>query len=357
MPAVKESRTMKMIPILGILALASFPPTQSRAADWLIDPSPFRAAIATNAAAREITLENGLLRRVFKLEPDAATVAFDNLMTGEAILRSVRPEAQVQLDGKNFDVGGLLGQPVHNYLDPAWLAQMKANPAAVSFRGPENRPDRAALCAGETQRMAFARRAVAAARRVAHLGLQFTRQRRRGRGRGALRTLRRPAGAGEMADGSERIATTGHPQFPHGRATGLRRTRIHRGRSGLEFSRKLSRAGCVQRLFLRRQHERQRRRAGHSLADDPLYTTQVSYPLATPCLLQCCPPIGPEAEIKPGETFESFRVFELVHDSTERERRGLAVRRAYRALAPWAQENPILMHVRSAAPEAVKTGR
>ncbi len=135
MPAVKESRTMKMIPILGILALASFPPTQSRAADWLIDPSPFHAAIASNAAAREITLENGLLRRVFKLEPDAATVAFDNLMTGEAILRSVRPEAQVQLDGKNFDVGGLLGQPVHNYLDPAWLAQMKANPAAFHFTG------------------------------------------------------------------------------------------------------------------------------------------------------------------------------------------------------------------------------
>ena len=47
-------------------------------------------------------------------------------------------------------------------------------------------------------------------------------------------------------------------------------------------------------------------------------------------------------------------MFELVHDSTDRERRGLAVRRAYRALAPWAQENPILMHVTSATPESVK---
>ncbi len=89
--------------------------------------------------------------------------------------------------------------------------------------------------------------------------------------------------------------------------------------------------------------------------NDPLYKTQVHYELKTPCLLECSPPIGPEAEIKPGENFESFRVFELVHDSTERERRGLAMRRAYRALAPWAQENPILMHVRSAAPDAVKT--
>ena len=135
MPAMKPNCIMKMIPILGILALFFFPPTPSRAADWLIDPSPFRAAIVTNAAASEIVLQNGLLRRVFKLEPDAATVALDNLMTGEAILRSVRPEAQVQLDGENFDVGGLVGQPVHNYLDPAWLSQMKANPAAFHFAG------------------------------------------------------------------------------------------------------------------------------------------------------------------------------------------------------------------------------
>ena len=70
--------------------------------------------------------------------------------------------------------------------------------------------------------------------------------------------------------------------------------------------------------------------------------------------MQCSPPLGPEQILQPGETFESFRVFELVHDSTDRERRGLATRRAYRALAPWAQENPILMHVRSAQPDAVK---
>ncbi len=89
--------------------------------------------------------------------------------------------------------------------------------------------------------------------------------------------------------------------------------------------------------------------------NDPLYKTQVHYELGTPCLLECLPPIGPETVIKPGESFESFRVFELVHDSTDRERRGLAIRRAYRALAPWAQENPILMHVRSAKPDAVKT--
>ena len=87
---------------------------------------------------------------------------------------------------------------------------------------------------------------------------------------------------------------------------------------------------------------------------DPLYTTQVHYERKTPCLLECAPSMGPAVQLEPGENFESFRVFELAHDSTDRERRGLALRRAYRALAPWTQENPILMHVRSAKPDAVK---
>lgn len=46
-----------------------------------------------------------------------------------------------------------------------------------------------------------------------------------------------------------------------------------------------------------------------------------------------------------GKSFESFRVFELVHDSTDRERRGLALRRLYRTVAPWVTENPLMLHV------------
>ena len=45
----------------------------------------------------------------------------------------------------------------------------------------------------------------------------------------------------------------------------------------------------------------------------------------------------------------------LMHDSTERERQGLALRRMHRTVAPWTQENPILMHVRQADPESVRT--
>ena len=67
-----------------------------------------------------------------------------------------------------------------------------------------------------------------------------------------------------------------------------------------------------------------------------------------PVMLESRPPIGPDVTVEPGEAFETFRTFELVHDSTERERRGLAMRRMYRTIAPWVTENPILMHVRHA---------
>jgi hypothetical protein len=87
---------------------------------------------------------------------------------------------------------------------------------------------------------------------------------------------------------------------------------------------------------------------------DPQYGTQVNFELKTPCLLQCRPPLGPDQIIPPDGSFSSFHTFELAYDSTDRERRGLAMRRMYRTLAPWVTENPILMHVRSAEPDAVR---
>ena len=75
---------------------------------------------------------------------------------------------------------------------------------------------------------------------------------------------------------------------------------------------------------------------------DPTFTTQVNYEFNTPCVLECRPPLGPDADIAPGGRFETFRTFELVPDSTDRERKGLAVRRMYRTIAPWVTENPDL---------------
>ena len=88
--------------------------------------------------------------------------------------------------------------------------------------------------------------------------------------------------------------------------------------------------------------------------DDPSYTTQVNYALKTPSLLVCMPKKGIGQELAVGKTFESMRLWELVYDSYDRERRGLSERKLYRTIAPWGTENPIIMHVSSATDEAVK---
>ena len=47
---------------------------------------------------------------------------------------------------------------------------------------------------------------------------------------------------------------------------------------------------------------------------DPDYTTQVNYERKTPCLAGVPPPTRPGAGDRAGRSFESFRVFELLHD-------------------------------------------
>ena len=53
-----------------------------------------------------MALSNGLISRVFTLEPDWAT--WDVATTRGSALRGVSPEATVTLDGIRYNVGGLL---------------------------------------------------------------------------------------------------------------------------------------------------------------------------------------------------------------------------------------------------------
>jgi hypothetical protein len=87
---------------------------------------------------------------------------------------------------------------------------------------------------------------------------------------------------------------------------------------------------------------------------DSLYQTQVNYRLQTPVTLEVAPKYGPNIQLDEGEEFTSYRVWELLHDSRDQDRKDLEKRRMLRAVAPWVTENPIMMHVRSAETEAVK---
>jgi hypothetical protein len=103
--------------------------------DWLIDSSSYKAGVYQGQQTNEIVLSNGLIQRRFRLAPNAATVGFDNLITGESLLRGVKPEAQVELDGVLYDIGGLKGQPNYAFLRPEWIKLLQADPGAFQFEG------------------------------------------------------------------------------------------------------------------------------------------------------------------------------------------------------------------------------
>src|SRR5664279_4664965 len=84
--------------------------------------------------------QSGLIRRTWRIKPDCATAAFDNLTTGASIIRGVKPEAILTFDGVETPVGGLLGQPDYAYLLPQWLDSLSADPKALHCTGWERAP-------------------------------------------------------------------------------------------------------------------------------------------------------------------------------------------------------------------------
>jgi hypothetical protein len=71
--------------------------------------------------------------------------------------------------------------------------------------------------------------------------------------------------------------------------------------------------------------------------------------------MEVYPEYGPGIELQAGEMFSSVRSFELLMDSDDRERRGLALRKMYSTIAPWTTGNPIFMHLVSKNDEQVQT--
>lgn len=315
------------------------------AVDWLVTPVKRRAALYRGKNDREIVLDNGLVRRTFRLAPNGATVGFDNLMTGASVIRGVKPEATVSLDGREFNVGGLTGQPEYAYLLPEWIDNLKSDPAAFQCVGFE---------IGKTAApFAWRRKRHCADLPWPPPGVSVTFQYA---GPGEDYRGLRVAVHYELYDGLPVLAKWLTVQNDTGRTVTLDR-----------FTSEILAAVEAESVVDERAtntwrfppilmasdysfHGMDTTTAGRTTEwlPDPQYTSQVNYERKTPVLAVSRPPIGPDARLQPGDRFESFRTFDLVYDSDSRERQGLAVRKMYRALAPWVTENPVMMHVRNA---------
>ena len=319
--------------------------------DWLLDPSPYRAEVREEGGAW--VLENGLARRVIATKPGAATVSLKCLTTDEEYVRGVSPEGRVKIDGVDVQVGGMEGQPILNYIREEWLANMTPSKGAYVLADAK---------VGEIEeRFAWKPRREWLARDVAwppkgkHLVMRYA----------------PPAGAAlpnvdvhyEIYDGAPLMSkwlvvsnSTGKAvKIDSFTADELRLCEV----SG-NFSHECLRTpynlhvesnyGFCEAI----PNWRGDKTVALQYGTDPAYTTQEAYHCDAVNTLRCTPATGPSVTLKPGETFETFRVWELLFDSTERERRGLAIRRMYRIVAPWTCENPLMFHKTTSRPEDIR---
>lgn len=330
--------------------------------DWLINSEGYVAALYRDAAGH-LVLSNGLISRTISIRPDGATIGFENLKTGESLLRSIRPEASVTVDGKTFGIGGLTGQPIHNYLLNEWIGKMKAGEKNFHLTSFDYHPVKA--------RFPWKKRTewMSADRPWPPKGIEVSFLYKADDA-----TLKRAPGGSEYLKGitvtvhyalydgipliskwitvyngsnqsvtinkfkSEILAVT-DPEVNVGAKEGWRKPKMT-VETDYAFGGGMSSVSCI----------------GKSVFwnTDSLYLTQVNYLREAPYLLECYPAWGPEQEVAPGKTFSGIRTWELVHDNYDRERQGLAQRKMYRVIAPWVTENPILMHVRKADDKSVK---
>lgn len=108
--------------------------------DWLVEPTARTAGVFRTERPGELVLDNGLVRRTFLIEPNLACVELRQLQNGESLLRAIRPECQIRINDLNYDVGGLVGQPLGNFLRTEWYPQLKNDPATFQFADFSVRP-------------------------------------------------------------------------------------------------------------------------------------------------------------------------------------------------------------------------
>lgn len=97
------------------LSVMTVPASTLTGYDWLVTPGKTSAAIYATPDRKSIVVANDMVSRTFRIFPNLATTDFVNRMTGESLLRAVSSEGSVTIDGKDWTIGGLEGQPERAY--------------------------------------------------------------------------------------------------------------------------------------------------------------------------------------------------------------------------------------------------
>ena len=347
---------LSILPPVLLVGIASV--LNAQEPDWLLNSSRYTSrfhAAASTEGMKQFSLNNGIVERKFLLSaPDAATVGLS--CDGQNIFRAVKPEGIVTINGKRYDVGGLEGQPNLAFLRGEWLKDMQPSANALQFVSHKVGPTKARF---PWKRARHHAPDVAWPPPGKQLTLEFQ-PKPDGKDQPDFRVFVHY----ELYDGvpvfckwltienrSDEAITLDH--FTSEMIGVVEHDSRVETREGVPVPEPQSIHVETDLAFGGFIHQNANRHIAH-WRPDPGYSTQVNYLRETPCLLVVEPTYGPAQTIEPGETFTSVRAFELLYDSTDRERRSLSLRKMYRTIAPWVTENPLMHHMRVARPEAVR---
>ena len=317
--------------------------------DWLVAPQQSKAEIYSTPDGKGIVIANPMVARTLRIMPNLATTNIVNRMTGESMLRAVSDEGRITLDGHEYFIGGLTGQPERAYIKEEWLDKLTTIPGSFLVEDFTIQPLSGTLD-WKVTRWALNKQAET--------------------GKEVVFTLR---GQNELQQVVIKlhIAVFDHLPIIKKRFELINNTGapINVDSFKLEYlamSEPESPSGGNPATFmLPNIHVESDFNCGGSFTEketditehwvtDPLYTSQRNYAMVTPCILDVSLAVGPDQNIASNGSFKSFSVYEMPYDSYDRERKGLFNRRMQRAIAPWASQNPIFMHLTSTKPETVK---
>lgn len=321
-------------------------------ADWLLNAQQYIANIYRNANNNEVILSNGLVRRTFTILPNVACLDYSNLSNGEQLLRSVKAEARLTINGKDYNVGGLIGQKENAYLQQEWISEFTKGENDFQFVSFEVKPITPYI--KWKNKFWATNNNQATGKKISFLYKPVTAE---------LSGLQVRVDY-ELYDGIPVIVKS--LSIENKSNTAFKINRVVNEILGMveEESAVVGKPEMMKKphgLYIETNYAFNNAMR-YDISDqtthwktDSKYTSQVNFDYQTPCLLEVYPDKAPNIELKPNENFKSVRTHELLMDSYDRERRGLAIRKMYNTIAPWTTANPIFMHLVNKNDEQVRT--
>lgn len=309
--------------------------------DWLVSLNKNPAQIYYTADKKGIILYNGLVKRVFTLSPGLACTDFKNMANGQQLIRSLKPEAKITINGTAYNIGGLYGQKENAYFLPQLTNQLDAKADFIykSFKIDSLKPFL------KFKNTFWASNKQQAKGKV----LTFTFESKRTNLKGITINVQY-----ELYDNIPLIVKSLSIQNNSEKAVKIDRVinevlgivEEESAVVGTEEQMKKQHGIYIESNYAFNNS------MTYEISDqtthwkkDTTYTSQVNYDYKTPALLEVYPENAPGILLNPKETFHSIRTHELLIDTYDRERKGLMIRRMYRSIAPWTTQNPVFMHL------------